>query len=356
VSGFSNLVLSTIDPATGAVSLIAQTTSFLQGLAFTCEGTLYSVDTSGIDRLHVVNPTTAASSPVTPLGTGDSFGALAFHSGTELLYRATLGGLEEVDPLALVPPFPIRSLGGDSGSTPLALTHLGFLEDDLLVTDGFRLQRLTTDGVRTTLGFPAATSGGLAPLHPEATCPSGPRCRARPQVGCVESGRAKVMVQESRPGREKAVFKLDRMLTQTLQQDFGDPVDGDTGYAICVYDEADRLAAELAVDRSGEACGAGACWRATGTTGFKYRDRTGSASGVLTLAMRSGPAGAGSIKAVARNNAGKGLTALPSGIATALAGSHRATLQVRTTERACFAADIPVIRQADAFHFKGLLP
>jgi hypothetical protein len=77
---------------------------------------------------------------------------------------------------------------------------------------------------------------------------------------------------------------------------------------------------------------------------------------VKKMALQSGPPGSGKVLANAGNNAGKGQTALPLGAAGALAGSHRATVQVRTSERHCFGSELPIIHQADAFLFKGILP
>jgi hypothetical protein len=145
---------------------------------------------------------------------------------------------------------------------------------------------------------------------------------------------------------------MDHLLAQTLASDFGNPVSSDTGYAVCLYDEDDALAGSVVVDRGGAPCGGAPCWRSVGTAGFKYRDGAGTSSGVHRLVLRSGPAGQGKIRVSARD-----VTApLPTGIAGRMAGSHRATVQLRTSEGVCFGAELPVIGQADVGYFKGLLP
>jgi hypothetical protein len=357
VSGtvFSDRVLATIDPATGAVTLIGDPGLDFAGIAFDCSGGLYGVTGNGgspPESLFRIDPATGVATffrALTPSGSGEAIG---FHADEELLYRASSGLLEGVDvfnPSAPTIPF------GAVASEPTALTVTGGPAFQVYLARFSTLERLGPAGSPTFVGTLESSSKGLAPVSPNGICAPEPRCLKRPQGDCFEGGRAKVIVDERRPGREKFAMRLQKLFAQTLASDFGDPVGGDTGYAVCVYDENDRLAVDLRLDRAGAACGAGPCWRTT-STGFTYRDDATTASGLAKLVLRAGPPGSGKLVAVARNNAGQAETAMPLGGAAALAGSHRAVVQIRTSDRRCFAADLPIIHQADVDLFKAILP
>jgi hypothetical protein len=350
VSGSSRSVLVVIDPATGTASLIGTPSVELGSLAFDCEGQLFALGGSSA-ALYRVDPGTGAVTLVTSLTSGGIEG-LAYNSYDGLLYRAVdYDTVETIDLDSLarttVPVTPAFVYA------PTAMTFLDANDVDMLVAALVYLQRLAPDGAASPGTYLGRLSHGPAPLRPASVCPAEPRCLPRPRPRCVEAGRARLLVDERKPGTERAIVKIDRLLTQTLRSDFGDPVTGDTGYALCFYDEDDALAGELLVDRGSATCGGGACWREAGVTGLKYRDGEASASGVQRLTIRAGAPGEGSIKARAENGAGGHL---PPGVAGRLAGSHRATLQLRTSEGLCFGAELPVIRQADAAYFKALLP
>jgi hypothetical protein len=77
--------------------------------------------------------------------------------------------------------------------------------------------------------------------------------------------------------------------------DLGDP-STDTSYSLCVYDGVDgtpALALPLLVDP-------GAAWKATGTKGWKYKDKTGASDGVQSVALKVGAAGKASAQLTAR--------------------------------------------------------
>jgi hypothetical protein len=162
-------------------------------------------------------------------------------------------------------------------------------------------------------------------------------------------------VNEKSPGQEKLKAKLGRGPLVT-QASFGDPSAADgTIVALNVYDDAGASVAALVIGRAGESCGTQPCWKPLGGlpptgTGFGYKDAAGSASGVGSLKLKGGVAGKSSISVSAANRATKGRTALPTGIAQALSETTSVTLELHTSDGACFTATLfDVIRQEPGY-------
>lgn len=181
-------------------------------------------------------------------------------------------------------------------------------------------------------------------------------CPADPLPGCVSAGKASLTVNEAANGKEKLKLAMKALGQATTAADFGDPVAGGTGQRVCVYDSADALVGELLVDRAGQTCGAKPCWKALGSVGFRYRDPSASASGMSTFVQRAGPAGKGKLVAKARNNAAKGQTSMPTGIAAALAGATAARAQLQTSDAGCFDAALGTVKRADGVVFRAVAP
>jgi hypothetical protein len=120
---------------------------------------------------------------------------------------------------------------------------------------------------------------------PEATCEHVEvclDCAAGPRAACVGADKAKVLIKEKKVGRERVKVALQKLAAPMTQSDFGDPVSGTTAYAVCLYDEAEQLVADLRVDRTGETCGTKPCWRALGDR-LKYPSTVCSHLFVLKL-------------------------------------------------------------------------
>jgi hypothetical protein len=161
-------------------------------------------------------------------------------------------------------------------------------------------------------------------------------------------------VDERNAGKEKLTAKLFRG-PALAQADFGG-ADG-TAVALCLYDEADTLAGALGVDRAGAECGDKPCWKPIGKPapdgkGFVYQDKTGSADGVRSIQLKGGSAGSSSLAVNASNDAKKDQTALPTGIAEALAGATEVTLQLQT-DAGCFEGTLSEIRQQQSDWFEA---
>lgn len=181
-----------------------------------------------------------------------------------------------------------------------------------------------------------------------------------PATACVEAwGGGALLVRESAPGHERLIVRMSRG-PALAQSQLGNPLaPGGTGYTLCLFDDADALAARLTVDRAGQDCGTAPCWRPAGAPppegrGFRYRDRSASASGVFRLLLKGGAAGRSSVLLKARNDAGRGQTSLPSGIAAALAGSAGATAQLVADDgSACLSLGLGRVSASSPILFKA---
>jgi len=180
-------------------------------------------------------------------------------------------------------------------------------------------------------------------------------CPPRPMPVCtVGFDEGSLRVDERKAGKEKLTAKLFRG-PALAQADFGG-ADG-TAVALCLYDEAERLAVGLGVDRAGALCGIKPCWKPIGKPapdgkGFVYDDKTGGADGVRSIRLQGGSAGTSSVAVEASNDAKKNQTGLPTGIAEALAGATEVTLQLQT-DASCFEGTLSEFRQQETDRFEA---
>jgi cysteine-rich repeat protein len=183
-------------------------------------------------------------------------------------------------------------------------------------------------------------------------------CNAGPATTCVAAAAGSLRLDERKPGQEKLKAKLQKFASAVQAGAFGDPVAGDTAVRVCVYDDADALALELNVDRAGDLCGAKQqpCWKPIEGKGYAYEDSSAEASGVSNLKAKGGKAGKGSLVVKSKNDPKQGLTSLPTGGAAALAGSTEATVQVVTSDAACFEARLTRVKKADGTRFDAKAP
>lgn len=109
---------------------------------------------------------------------------------------------------------------------------------------------------------------------------------------------------------------------------------------------------------AGDACGPRGrpCWKATGGSGFRYKDPDAASDGVRTIRTASRSSEQTRLSLQASNNAGKGQTALPVGIAAALQDATQARVQIVTTDGACFDAALADVGRADGAEFEAKAP
>src|SRR6185503_17769697 len=123
-------------------------------------------------------------------------------------------------------------------------------------------------------------------------------------------------------GKEQIKVLVDKLGSTLPLSFFGDPIAGNTNYAVCLYDAKDVLVATLAVNRPQALCGLRTCWNIVKESGYKYLDKELTAAGVLQIQVKSGAAGTGRFSAKAKNNLPKGMTAMPVDVTPQLEGDR----------------------------------
>jgi hypothetical protein len=181
-------------------------------------------------------------------------------------------------------------------------------------------------------------------------------CPALPASGCQTGAKIQIQVNEKTFGKEQIKVKVGNLFSSVPLSFFGDPVAGTTGYAICLYDQTNARVAAMRVNRADQQCGTRPCWKVSGGTSYKYADRLLAADGMLTLQLKSGAAGVGLFNAKGKNNLGKGMTALPTGVAAKLTGSRHATVQLMSSNAGCVTGVVTDVHDATPTLFKGTTP
>lgn len=202
-------------------------------------------------------------------------------------------------------------------------------------------------------GFRAHVLGGILWA---AGATASIECAASPLGGCIAAGQARLQVNEKNAGRESVSFAWKKLVQVTTQASFGDPVAGDSSVALCVYDGANVLRGEMRATRGAQFCGTKPCWRAMSDKGYQYGDKYAASDGVTKIQMKSGAVEKGQVQAKAANNAGQGETALTTGLAAALEGETEATIQLVTSDAACFTANLTKVTTNDSLQFKATTP
>jgi hypothetical protein len=303
-----------------------------------------------LTALYELDPTTGAATIVGNLG-ASSGGDLAFAEGG--FYMATgAGQLVSID---LGPPATGTVVGSSGFSNVFGLATA---DDGVLYgvagTSVFSVDTATGAGTLVSdyggqgLGASFGSSFRSEALQ---SCPDVPR------AGCLGAAQGALKIKEAKPGSEKLGLSLKGFSADTTLADFGDPVAGDTRYELCLYDGEDALVAGLGVPRARASCGAKQkpCWKAKGSAGYAYADGDAAASGVKKLTLAAGPAGKGKVGLSAANREKKGQAALPIGIAAELMDDAAVTVQLATSDAACFEARLDVTK-ADASQLQAKSP
>lgn len=212
----------------------------------------------------------------------------------------------------------------------------------------------------TTVQLPSPV-GGIALVTPPTR--TGALCAPAPAIGCHTGfGSAALLVKEVQVGAERIIAKFAKG-PDTAIAAFGNPIRppcGATSYAMCIYGEDDTLVGSLLVDRAGHRCSESAsmCWHPVGAgpataKGYGFKDTDAGSDGVTKMLLRSGSGGRSKILMKAQNNAALGKNDLPTGIAAALVGNARATMQIVTSDAGCFSAELERVERNDARSFKA---
>lgn len=167
-------------------------------------------------------------------------------------------------------------------------------------------------------------------------------CSAAPTVGCIAGEKAKFAVKEDQPGKESIKFQLQEFATEVLVGQFGDPVNGNTGYLLCVYNDTSNLVGTYTVETAGDSCGSKPCWSSkSNDTKYQYSDNNLYADGIQKIQLFSGVAGKGKTAMQGKNK----YETLPLGVAAALDGDTSATVQLIASDGSCFGMALPTIKK-----------
>lgn len=215
----------------------------------------------------------------------------------------------------------------------------------------------TSAATATRTATPTATATTTATptptVTPTATLSAG--CSDVPLEGCVTWFDDAVKLRDSTSIRQLSV-KSRRSSAPVALSDFGNPVAGGNAYRVCVYDMASGSPAMAIGARiaGGGQCNGSACWRALGTKGFLFKDRSAAQGGIRKMMLVSGEAGRAKLSVE-----GKGLTLPFSG---PRAGAEyfevdpEVVVQLSESESGhCWQTSINAagVSQNDASHFKG---
>ena len=242
------------------------------------------------------------------------------------------------------------TFGGSGIVTTSVIDHVAQAQDVAIQNDG----NIVAVGKKLRTATPQERSDSdFAVVRYEGD--SKPSCPQQPMTTCTDGWRkASLSVKENIAGKESLVAKL---LTGPVlnRSDFGNPLSpGGTAYRVCIYGDEGNLAGELEVDRAGQRCQKNSCWKAAGLSGYVYKDRDASASGVKTMSLKVDKSGRPKISVVAGNSARAGRTSLPTGITGALAGSSSAKIQLFGSNiTQCFSATLATVTKNSADQFKA---
>jgi hypothetical protein len=188
------------------------------------------------------------------------------------------------------------------------------------------------------------------PATPTPTATPNVSCGAGPALGCIAAGKGSLQVDEKTPGKEKVKANLGKLQMAVTQGQFGDPVNGSTVYALCVYDAADVLRGEYLVARAGDMCGDKPCWKAVSDKGYQYKDKDATADGITQVKLKGGDAGKGTVKVQGKNSSGN----LPTGVVAGLLNNPTgASVQVLSSSGVCFSLGLTDVKKADSTAFKA---
>ena len=165
-----------------------------------------------------------------------------------------------------------------------------------------------------------------------------------------------LQVVEKTVGKEQIKAKIDKLILDTPLAAFGNPMNGQTDYAFCLYDSNSARIATIRIPRTQQTCGTKPCWKPSGSTGVKYTDKTLSSDGALQLQLKGGEPTKGKVQFKAKNNGPKGQLEMPTGLTLQLANDIKATVQVRISNGTCFSGTVTNIRENSAVQFKATEP
>jgi hypothetical protein len=204
----------------------------------------------------------------------------------------------------------------------------------------------TTDSCLEPAGTPCADDGDLCSSE---ACDGAGSCRHSfvPAFSCEKPLAPRAALLSMQSGGTQQLAWMWRKGPATTKAAFGDPT-RTTAYALCIYEqETDIFSLALGSEvRSGGTCGRRPCWKAT-PTGFEYVYKRPRRGGQDKVKMKAGKKAGKTSILVRRSGEGVTLPSLP------LPPNARVTVQLRSSEGACWGAEYSSATRNDATRFKA---
>lgn len=267
-------------------------------------------------------------------GTVPSSGYNHIQNTAGCAFGAATGDVTGTDPLLL----PLANYGGPTDTIALATSSPAV--DTIPVG---------TNGCGTTTssdqrGKPRPMDGDLSgsdACDKGAYELDGPTfCLPAPPT-CEPAAKSSLLLKDASPdaGKDKLVWTFKGGAAEITQAELGDPTSGAT-YNLCVY-HGSTLVSQISLNDPSK-------WSAVGTKGYKYKDKTGAASGITKVLVKGGAAGKSQVMFL-----GKGdnlpdvlpLTPVPPDVTVATRNSGTAT---------CFSAVYSTAKKNEPNLFKAL--
>ena len=179
----------------------------------------------------------------------------------------------------------------------------------------------------------------ITALAPPPTCPS------EPAAACTATTKSKLKLKRpSDPSKSKLIWKWQNG-PALAQSDFGDPVNGPTSYALCIYGGTGAAAISAGIPGI-------TGWDTVSTAGYKFKDSTAAADGVSKVLLKGADAGKSKVLVKAKGG-NLDLDAMP------LGETVQVTVQlIRSDGPGCWEAAFPAasIDADDANQFKATIP
>lgn len=137
--------------------------------------------------------------------------------------------------------------------------------------------------------LPGTTTTTIPPTTTTTTLPIS-LCGDVPIVGCKGSpagaSQLKIKLKASNPSKSRLKFSYKRG-DATQITEFSDPVNGSADYRLCIWDDSanPQPRVEAAV-LPGGTCASKPCWKAIGSTGFRFKDNSGTPDGIQQVKLK----------------------------------------------------------------------
>jgi hypothetical protein len=206
----------------------------------------------------------------------------------------------------------------------------------------------------TALGSTTSTTTSTTSTTLEPLCGTSPE----PDAGCRladASGVGKSSLQ-IKNASDDTMDSLKWKWSKGEATDLGDfktPTADGVTYRVCLYDSSTAgplLEADIPNGGVVPSCAGKPCWKATGTSGFKYKNKAATSSGITDVKLKAGLAGKASVQVK-----GKGVLLRP----PATAALSNVVVQLLITDGAtteCFKttfANAEIIQDDESFKVKG---